>query len=124
MLHDFVETVSVQSDNRIQVPNYRALPRRDLPSQPTAIAQAAMPDSNEEAAYIRLRGQTQDELDIKIDYDLDSDDEQWLTNRKAKASSISALSAHRCLELRTEDVFTPASVALTLHIQILWVFVL
>ena len=70
---------------RIQVPNYRVLPKKDLPPQPTAAAHAAMPDSTEEAAYIRLRGQTQDEIETKIDYDLDSDDEQWLTKRKAKA---------------------------------------
>ena len=76
----------LQGDKRIQVPNYCVLPKKDLPSQPTAAAHATVLESNEEAAYIRLRGQTQDEIDTRIDYDLDSDDEKWLTNRKAKAS--------------------------------------
>lgn len=69
-----------QDEICIQVPNYRLLPIKDQPAQ----LEASGDPTAGEAAYIRLRGQTQDEIDNAVDYDLDSEDELWLNKRNAK----------------------------------------
>lgn len=40
--------------------------------------------SGHERAYIRHIGKTQEELDDQAEYDLDSDDEEWLETRAKK----------------------------------------
>ena len=66
----------------IQVPKFRLLPERAWPQQP--IVEDPDDELSGGAAYIRHRGQTQDELDMKVEYDLDSGDEEWLAHRNRK----------------------------------------
>ena len=77
-----------EDEIRIQVPNYRLLPSTERPLQPRSTAVEADYSAKGETAYIRLRGQTQDEIENMVDYDLDSEDEQWLNKRNAKVKPI------------------------------------
>ena len=58
------------------------------PKQDEAQLDTAVPQ--EEHAYIRHIEKTQEELEDQVEYDLDSDDEEWLENRTTKVSTFAA----------------------------------
>lgn len=72
-----------QCGQAIQVPKFRLLPKKERVLQ-SAEKDVVAGSNGSEPAYIRHRQQTQDELDSKVEYDLDSEDEGWLAKRNKK----------------------------------------